>query len=174
MTVTYCPCDRKHHVVYVITNKKNGKIYIGKHSTNDTDDSYFGSSAKLKEEYKKCGSDFEKTIVKEFTTEQAAFDFEKKLLGDNWKRDDYYNEKQGGGTACDGANHNRHDFTGWREHTLLYSSYHFNDTTKQKKLIFECVVCKHRVEKWQTEVVRIHSKSKRKRSKTYACPNGCS
>lgn len=34
---------RKHHFIYKITNKLNGKFYIGMHSTDDLDDGYFGS-----------------------------------------------------------------------------------------------------------------------------------
>lgn len=31
-----------HNIVYKITNKTNGRYYIGKHSTDDLDDWYMG------------------------------------------------------------------------------------------------------------------------------------
>lgn len=41
-----------YHLVYKITNTKNGKIYIGKHSTKDPYDNYFGSGKAIKQALK--------------------------------------------------------------------------------------------------------------------------
>ena len=35
--------NKKHYLVYKTTNLVNGKIYIGKHETNDINDGYLGS-----------------------------------------------------------------------------------------------------------------------------------
>ena len=52
------------HTIYRITNKINGKKYIGKHSTKNTDDRYYGSGVAIKRAIKKYGMDnFEKEII---------------------------------------------------------------------------------------------------------------
>lgn len=52
------------HYIYKITNLKNNKIYIGKHSSKKTNDNYYGSGVAIKRAIKKYGKEnFKKEIL---------------------------------------------------------------------------------------------------------------
>lgn len=86
--------------VYKITNKINGKIYIGKrkYEGNINNDSYMGSGKLIKEAIKKYGKqNFNKEIINVFDNENDAFKLEKMLVTEEFcKRADTYNIHEGG------------------------------------------------------------------------------
>ena len=45
----------KHYLIYEIKNKLNGMIYVGKHVTDDINDSYMGSGLRIRYAIKKYG-----------------------------------------------------------------------------------------------------------------------
>lgn len=88
---------KKYNYIYLITNNINGKIYIGKHSTDDLNDDYMGSGKILYKAKQKYG-------LENFTKEYLAFsDTEEKL---NWLEKFYikkYNAKETGYNLTDGG-----------------------------------------------------------------------
>lgn len=83
-----------HYTVYKITNKLNGKFYIGKHQTQDLNDGYMGSGKLLKYAIKKYGiENFSKEILHIFETEEEMNAKEKELV---ILSEDSYNLCEGG------------------------------------------------------------------------------
>jgi hypothetical protein len=71
----------KHYYVYLITNKINGKQYIGDHSTSNEDDNYLGSGIYLKKALKKYGkNNFKKEVLQYFDSKKDAFDAQEKYI----------------------------------------------------------------------------------------------
>lgn len=44
-----------HYIIYQITNKINGMIYIGKHKTQNVDDDYMGSGVRIRRAIQEYG-----------------------------------------------------------------------------------------------------------------------
>lgn len=89
---------KKHYLVYKTTNLVNGKIYIGKHETNNLDDGYLGSGKLLKRAIEKYGEEnFKREILFECSSVEEMNAKEAELVNEDFlKRDDVYNLKEGG------------------------------------------------------------------------------
>lgn len=101
----------KHYLVYKITNKVDGKFYIGKHETYNVDDGYFGSGKLLKRAQDRYGLEsFEKQILADFDDPYSMNSMEEILVDAEFvKRKDTYNLTVGGDGGwfhCKGENHN--------------------------------------------------------------------
>lgn len=94
--------EKKHNIVYRITNQINWKYYFGIHSTANLNDNYFGSGFKLKDAIKKYGKEnFVKTIIADYPTRKEASDHEKLIVTHDHVESDYcYNIKTGGDNEC--------------------------------------------------------------------------
>lgn len=105
-SANYCPSsislfhdsNGNYHLIYMITNKINNKIYIGKHSTKNPHDDYMGSGKAINAAINKYGlENFEKTILYCFNSENEAYIKESEIVDETFvKRSDTYNMKCGG------------------------------------------------------------------------------
>lgn len=86
------------YTIYQITNTLNGKIYIGKHQTENIDDGYFGSGVALRKAIQKHGKEnFVKEILFVFDTEDEMNAKERELITEEFvSRKDTYNLGVGG------------------------------------------------------------------------------
>lgn len=87
-----------HYLIYKITNKLNGKIYIGQHKTEDLNDDYMGSGVAINRAIKKYGiENFSKEILFD-VDDWELMDFIEELIVDEdfVKRKDTYNMRTGG------------------------------------------------------------------------------
>ena len=86
------------YTIYKITNKLNGKIYIGKHQAKDLNDGYMGSGKHLKRAINKHGiENFTKEILFQFDNEDEMNAKEAELVTEEFcLREDTYNLCPGG------------------------------------------------------------------------------
>ena len=86
------------YTIYKTTNVLNGKIYIGKHQTENPNDAYLGSGKALKKAIRAYGvENFCKEVLFVFGTEEEMNCMEKEILTEEFISDSSnYNEAVGG------------------------------------------------------------------------------
>lgn len=87
-----------HYLIYKITNKLNGKFYIGKHITENIDDGYMGSGLAIRRAIKKYGvENFTKEILFDVYGEDLMNFLEEAIVDEAFvAREDTYNIALGG------------------------------------------------------------------------------
>jgi group I intron endonuclease len=113
------------YTIYKITNKLNGKIYVGKHQTEKPADNYYGSGEPIKAAIKKYGKEnFTKEVLFVFDNEAAMNAKEAELVTEEFvSRKDTYN-------LCPGG----HGGFGYINRTGLRTKGHDDDTYKKISL----------------------------------------
>lgn len=90
--------EKELHYLYKITNTKNGKYYIGMHSTDDINDGYFGSGKLIRNSIRSHGKgSHKKEILSFFENREELKNAEKKLITEDVVNDPLcMNLKSGG------------------------------------------------------------------------------
>jgi hypothetical protein len=74
-----------YYTIYKITNKANGKIYVGSHKTRNLNDSYMGSGKYLKYAMDKYGADnFEKEILFVYDNPEEMYAKEAEIVNEDF------------------------------------------------------------------------------------------
>ena len=118
-----------YYLIYQITNKINGKIYIGKHKTKNKNDDYMGSGTLIKRAIKKHGIDtFQKTVLFECSSEKEMNQKEVEIVNQEFiDSADTYNLTCGGHGSWEYINKNKLN-PGWtyiNNNKLNSGSAHF-------------------------------------------------
>lgn len=105
-----------HFIIYKITNRINGKYYIGRHATKDVNDSYMGSGIGIKNAITKYGKEnFTKEIIAEADSADALWDLEKEIVNEVVVKDPMsYNMSYGGKHYLHGLK--QYDYDAFIEH----------------------------------------------------------
>lgn len=64
--------EKEYHFIYKTTNLKNGKYYVGMHSTDNLNDGYLGSGKRLRRSLKKHGKENFKFEILEFLPNRTS------------------------------------------------------------------------------------------------------
>jgi hypothetical protein len=87
-----------NYIIYKVTNKLNGRYYIGRHATKNINDSYMGSGIGIKNAIKKYGIEhFAKEIIATADSASALWELEKEIVNIDVVKDPMsYNNSYGG------------------------------------------------------------------------------
>jgi hypothetical protein len=77
-----------YHFIYKTTNLKNGKYYIGMHSTSDLNDGYIGSGKRLRNSIRYYGKENHEMIILEFLNNRDSLSIrEKEIINEELLKD---------------------------------------------------------------------------------------
>jgi hypothetical protein len=80
--------EKKYHYIYKTTNLKNGKFYVGMHSTDNLNDDYLGSGDRLRRSIRRNGKTNFKLEILEFLSDRASLSLrEKELVNESLLKD---------------------------------------------------------------------------------------
>lgn len=80
--------QHKYHYIYKTTNLKNGKYYVGMHSTSNLEDGYLGSGDRVRRSIRKYGKDnFKLEILEFFDDRESLAKREKEIVNEELLKD---------------------------------------------------------------------------------------
>lgn len=80
--------EKKYNYIYKTTNLKNGKFYVGMHSTDNLNDGYLGSGDRLRRSIRRNGKDNFELQFLEFLPNRASLSLrEKELVNEDLLKD---------------------------------------------------------------------------------------
>ena len=99
--------EKRYHFLYKTTNLKNGRYYLGMHSTSKLDDGYLGSGKRLRRSIRKYGKEnFKVEILEFFKSREDLIIGEKKLITEDTLKDKLCMNLKPGGSG--GFNNKEH------------------------------------------------------------------
>jgi group I intron endonuclease len=98
-----------YYTIYKVTNKVNGKIYVGSHKTKNLNDGYMGSGKYLNHAFQKYGlENFTKEILFIFNNPKDMYAKEAEIVNEEFLAEsNTYNLKKGGFGGFDYINENK-------------------------------------------------------------------
>ena len=72
--------EKRYNYIYKTTNLKNGKFYVGMHSTDNLNDNYLGSGDRLRRSIRRNGKDNLNLEILEFLPNRASLSLKEKQL----------------------------------------------------------------------------------------------
>jgi hypothetical protein len=92
--------EKKYHYIYKTTNLKNGKFYVGMHSTHNLNDGYLGSGLRLRRSIRRNGPEnFKLEYLEFFDTREDLINKEKELVNEDLLKDPMCLNIRAGGTG---------------------------------------------------------------------------
>ena len=92
--------EKKYHYIYKTTNLKNGKFYVGMHSTHNLNDGYLGSGLRLRRSIRRNGPEnFKLEYLEFFDTREDLINREKELVNEDLLKDPMCLNIRPGGTG---------------------------------------------------------------------------
>jgi len=92
--------EKKYHYIYKTTNLKNGRYYVGMHSTDNFEDGYMGSGKRFRRSLNKHGKENFKFEILEFLqNRESLIEREKELVNEGLLKDSLSMNLKKGGTG---------------------------------------------------------------------------
>lgn len=147
-----------HYTIYKITNKTNGKIYIGSHKTKDLNDNYMGSGTYLRNSQEKYGiENFSKEILFVFDNPKDMYDKEAELVNEDFlAEENTYNLKLGGFGGWDYFNktgdlaQRNIEINSRKDYTKMVKNGHFDRISKMGCDKLQELVAQHGGAWWES------------------------